>query len=1006
VTIKTATCLAQEASVFNLNADNGLPSNHIYGMITDKFGYLWISTDKGVVRYNGYECKEFGIAEGLPTDDIWELLEDKKGRIWLVNISEEIGYIYNEKYHKAHLKGVKGTLYPKSIYPYGNGVIFYSETLNQSRYPTICVVKNDTLLPFLVDNKLIEPYELEGKADPIFINSLGDVHIVLDSNLYRLTNLNSLTNSKSNLHFQKMYKLRHGILDYLSTHMQIMAGKYIISYLPNKKSNILFVLNPETGNVDTVDLKTFDCDEPIEFANSNRSYNNAASDFNIFTKSHILNLQLNANKIKVKTIPALSIIKRDDADTKLVSYIKNNFWNACIGTTTMGGFILLNDENQQFKKIDCSLSGCRYVGGKSDEISFWWNIATRKLYKVEKDKITAKFSMPELQNINKIVNIKENHFDLLSTYWHHFNSTDGKITAPVKPIDVSNVLTYIIDTPGHGAVLSRHGLYQFGPLITAKGKIFDFIDNDSYRDMTFDSLNGYIWIYNNNTILVYKDERKLYLRNDQLGQLGITRLDNICIDGKYGNVFLKSARSLYLFDLESKSAKELFDYINLANTQVTLHGNILIISGSFGILFCKILGKGKLSQPVIYNNTKKIRYKKSVDLVVSAGKLLLNTDNGVYETEFPSDSAYYTASKKNVAINYKIIAKISGSQLGIKNGDTIVIEQNDRKVLFDVINPNGSGRISYFGKTYTDSGWQQLTGGETNIPESYAPDDYHRLVIYAADDAWKSDNTVLTIYVRPFWWQTHTAITFIWIVTILLGVAIVATAIIITRRQVLKASLRKNLQMEMELKSIHAQINPHFIFNSLNSALLLVNNNRMEEAYAHISKFSKLLRSYLKSSRNKYITIGEEIVNLRNYVELQQTRFKNKFTYEIIVDPELNQNSIKIPSLLLQPFVENAINHGILEKQEQGRLKINFNLKGKNEIICTIEDDGIGRIQSRINKTSLAETEESYGNLMIKDLVNIFNKYEDIHIDIAYIDKESPLTGTAVVITIKNLKHG
>ena len=208
--------------------------------------------------------------------------------------------------------------------------------------------------------------------------------------------------------------------------------------------------------------------------------------------------------------------------------------------------------------------------------------------------------------------------------------------------------------------------------------------------------------------------------------------------------------------------------------------------------------------------------------------------------------------------------------------------------------------------------------------------------------------------------------------------------------------------MELELKSIYSQINPHFIFNTLNSALLLVSKNRMEEAYIHIAKFSRLLRSYIKSSRNKLISVAEEISNLKNYIELQQTRFKDKFEYQIEIDSNLKTEQVRIPSLLLQPFVENAINHGILNKQSQGNLKIGFNLSEKqNEIICTIEDDGVGRKQSKQINEGNADKDESYGNLMIKDLVNIFNKYEQMNIDIQYTDKEYPLTGTIVTIKIK-----
>ena len=211
--------------------------------------------------------------------------------------------------------------------------------------------------------------------------------------------------------------------------------------------------------------------------------------------------------------------------------------------------------------------------------------------------------------------------------------------------------------------------------------------------------------------------------------------------------------------------------------------------------------------------------------------------------------------------------------------------------------------------------------------------------------------------------------------------------------------------LELELKSMYAQINPHFIFNSLNSALYLIKKEHTDKAYNHISKFSHLLRFYLKSSRNRYITLAEEITNLRNYIELQQTRFAHTFSYEITVDPSISAGTIKIPSLLLQPIVENAINHGLLPR-ESGRLSISIKegtLVGS--IQCIIEDNGIGRGQSKANRGEAEK--ESYGSDLIKELITTFNRYERTNITIEYIDKQLPETGTVVIVNINNPRqHG
>jgi LytS/YehU family sensor histidine kinase len=214
----------------------------------------------------------------------------------------------------------------------------------------------------------------------------------------------------------------------------------------------------------------------------------------------------------------------------------------------------------------------------------------------------------------------------------------------------------------------------------------------------------------------------------------------------------------------------------------------------------------------------------------------------------------------------------------------------------------------------------------------------------------------------------------------------------------MKAHAKKQLQMELELKAIYAQINPHFIFNALTSAMLLIKKNRMDEAYTHVAKFSRLLRSYLNSSRNKYISIADEVANLTNYMELQQARFKERFESIISLEDTLDTRKL-IPTLLIQPFVENAINHGILPSERTGRVEIIFRTI-KNGIQCTISDNGVGREASRALNRDKDPTQGSYGNLLIKDLIKVFDKYEEMKINITYQDRHAPNAGTDVIIDI------
>ena len=332
--------------------------------------------------------------------------------------------------------------------------------------------------------------------------------------------------------------------------------------------------------------------------------------------------------------------------------------------------------------------------------------------------------------------------------------------------------------------------------------------------------------------------------------------------------------------------------------------------------------------------------------------------------------------------------------------------QTERKLQFDIINPYGDGHLYYSYRFQTDTEWHLLNADEINLPLNLEPDNYYTLLLKVNDDVWQSEPVSLNIYINPYWSQTKDGRSIIWTCIIAAIILLIAIIVFVTRRIVINMAKRRTFRMELELKAIYAQINPHFIFNTLNSALLLVSKNRMDEAYVHISKFSRLLRGYLKSSRNKLITLTEEIVNLRDYIELQQTRFKNKFEYQMIYESNNDLENYKIPSLLLQPFVENAINHGILPMETEGILKIIFELDDdKKTLTCIIEDNGIGRKKSKENNEKNKLKNDSFGDLLIKDLVSIFNRFEDLNIEIKYTDKELPDKGTRVTIKIKKLNN-
>ncbi|MCP4443392.1 MAG: tetratricopeptide repeat protein [Aureispira sp.] len=175
------------------------------------------------------------------------------------------------------------------------------------------------------------------------------------------------------------------------------------------------------------------------------------------------------------------------------------------------------------------------------------------------------------------------------------------------------------------------------------------------------------------------------------------------------------------------------------------------------------------------------------------------------------------------------------------------------------------------------------------------------------------------------------------IFAILLGIIV---AVLMLRQNRLKAQVRES---ELEQRALHAQMNPHFMFNSLNSIQSLIATGDNSAASIYLARFSRLMRTILQHSRETFVPIQKEIEFISNYVELEKRRFNEAFDIEIDDEDVEDTHFTMIPTFVIQPFIENAIIHGLLRKPEKGHLKIMFEHYNKNFLKCIVEDDGIGR---------------------------------------------------------------
>ena len=177
---------------------------------------------------------------------------------------------------------------------------------------------------------------------------------------------------------------------------------------------------------------------------------------------------------------------------------------------------------------------------------------------------------------------------------------------------------------------------------------------------------------------------------------------------------------------------------------------------------------------------------------------------------------------------------------------------------------------------------------------------------------------------------------------------------------------------KIALQSLRREMNPHFIFNSLNSVNQFIATNNELEANQYLTKFSKLMRGVMENSTEDFIPFPQELDLLQNYLALEKTRFIDKFDFEIIVDDNLNQQNLLIPGMLIQPFLENAIWHGLRYRSEKGFLKLNFS-KENESLKITIEDNGIGIKESKKQKTHHQKNREGRGMKNTFERIKLLN---------------------------------
>ncbi|AWK03451.1 regulator of cell autolysis [Flavobacterium crocinum] len=202
---------------------------------------------------------------------------------------------------------------------------------------------------------------------------------------------------------------------------------------------------------------------------------------------------------------------------------------------------------------------------------------------------------------------------------------------------------------------------------------------------------------------------------------------------------------------------------------------------------------------------------------------------------------------------------------------------------------------------------------------------------------------------------------------------------------------------EIALQSLRREMNPHFIFNSLNSVNQFISENKELEANKYLTSYSNLMRNMMENSNKDFISLDKEVEQLKKYLDLEHLRFEDKFDFEITVDDSLDPERVFVPNMILQPHLENAIWHGLRYLDKKGFLSLRFDVKN-GKIIVTIEDNGIGLTKSRELKTTNQKIYESRGLNNTKERIALLNELYKKEITFKIVEKEGLESGTIIQI--------
>lgn len=910
--------IARNTNFTHYTVKDGLLNSTVYNAMQDSKGFIWFCTETGVSRYDGRQFGNFTIKNGLADNINFKCHEDKKGRIWFLSYNGQLSYFFGGKIYNKH------------------------------NTPWLAYKDNGS---FLLDC-------VEDKYDNIWFNtSLGDV-LKITGNVVTVIPSPIPERQHNNNYFSSKLFTSYGTAKKMTL---IDFHVYEVDLLSQKKTLIDSL--PHFLNAPKFTCDARDPLNPEYFLISGTLVKYAGRKFEVLDRSSlsmqttVLSFLSDNNTFWIATAGEGGARISHDAHggrtteyflkgESITSMLKDAEGNLWLTTHGNGVFLLKNNTNNVTvlsTQPACNITSMNYKGRQYSFAGGYHGNIT--IYRGLDSVGAVRISTNTLNRINEIIRIDSDRMAFLCdepiAYIYNLQTH-----ARTPLIMYQGFKAASIDTSGGTWICTQEQVQKLKgnalQIVMETGRLGKLLAFAAISDSLF-------YIGTANRLYKISGSHRQAIMDDMLLKSGVADIkisNGVVWVATHGNgiFLLKDDHVIKHITTEngliSDVCQKLYDDHKRFIWLGTNNG-ISVLDRSNGTVFHNLSsGAGLISDDI--NNI--CQYNDSVFVATSSGINIFRLGDIMHTA--PPPRVFVTALKKaNVEIT--------------DPGDSVAFDfyKGFLNIHFTALTYEAPRDCRYEYKFEQDREWQHTQ--ITDITLFGLPPGTHKLLLRARkyNSAW-SNPIAFTIIVRPLWYQS------LWFAVAAGCIIILCLYLLfmVRIRQLKKRTEKQNRYekqiIELESKSLAYQMNPHFIFNSLNTVQQFILAKDERQGLTYLGEFSKLMRQILENSKKTSILLSEEVAFLRRYMELERTRYSNKFTYSINTGNTLQNEDIRIPPMLLQPLLENAVKHGIASI-DNGHITLSLSLSN-NMLTAIVEDNGSGiyhinnTVVSAINRESTA----------------------------------------------------